>query len=617
MTLAQPAALWGLCAVPLLVVLYLLRVRRREHPVSSVLLWERSAPTVAASRPTRRIERSLLLLLQVLAVAALVVALARPTVVGWSAGGGDLALVLDASLSMRARDVPPTRFDRARAEALQVVRRLRPGQRAAVVLAAPRPLLLSPLTRDHARLRATLGAAQPWDAAGDVAGAAALAASLLPGREGRVLVWTDAARGPLPALPRAAYRILGTSDDNVGIAALRLLRDPAGTEALVVLENTSGAPHRVPLEVLRGDAPVYRATLTLAGGERRAVAVPLAPARPGRGAPEIVRARILVHDALPEDDEAAAVLDPAPLPPVLLVGPGNSYLERVLALLPVARAAEARAADPATWGAFGVVILDRVDPGPLPPGNYLLIGTVPPNVPAGASGTVPRPQIATWDRTDPVLRFVDLEGVRIDRALALAPQGGHVLVQGPAPLVWAYEGKGIRVLLLAFSLEDSDLPLHVAFPILIANSLAWLAGGTGEVHAGDPVEVPAAGAAAATLVPPDGRPLTVRAADGMLVLPPLVRAGVYRLVMPSGDRRFAVGIGGPRSGLIRPGAAPAPPASDAPSQGGAGGAPPAPAPQTPEVLRTRVPLWPWLLLGALAAALGEWALATRRRGGEA
>jgi len=604
MTFAAPAALWGLLAVPLLIALYLLRVRRREQVVSSILLWQRSAPGLAASRPTRRIERSLLLALQILTVAALVAALAQPIVIGRGVGGEDIVLVLDASLSMRARDVAPTRFARARSEALDAVARLRPGQRAGVILAAARPLVLSPLTANRAGLRAALAQAEPWDAPGDVPAAVLLAASLAPGTTGRIIVWTDGARGPLPALSRAVYRILGVSDDNVGITALRILRGPQGTEALVRVENFGRAERRAPLELLRDGAPVYRETLTLGAHATRAVVAPVA----GRG---VLEARIAVRDALPDDDTAVTMLDPAPLPSVLLVSAGNPSLERLLRLLPVARAAEARTADPAAWRAFGIVILDRVETGPLPPGNYAIFGTVPPNLPAGASGMVARPQIATWDRTDPVLRFVELEDVRIDRAASLAPQGGRVLVAGETPLVWAYEGGGIRALLFAFSLEDSDLPRHVAFPILVANMLGWLGGSVADARAGEALQTPALGAEEGTLTLPDSRTMRVRAVDGMFLLPPLARAGLYRLATASGSRTFAVGLGSERAGLIAPGpppaSGPAAPGTGPRAAGDAGGA---------IRILERISLWPWLLLGGVAAAVVEWALATRARGGE-
>ncbi|HLJ62312.1 MAG TPA: VWA domain-containing protein [bacterium] len=601
MSLGAPAALWGLLALPFLVLLYLLRVRRRDHPVSSILLWQRSVPTLAAYRPSRRIERGLLLLLQLLAVAAIVAGLARPALVGRNVAGRDVVFVLDGSLSMRARDVSPTRFDRARGEALALVARLQLGQRAAVVLAAPHPVVLAPITDDFRAVAAALRNAEPWDAAGDVAAAVTVAAAQRPGPNGQIVVWTDAARGPLPAVSGVTYRIVGTSDDNVAITELRVLRDAPTPEALVRVDNYGSAARRVPLEVRLGETLVYRATLELQAGGSRTAVFPVA----GAG---VLRAHLAVRDMLPEDDDATAVLAPTPLPSVLLVGRGNPSLERVLRLLPVARAVATETVNPAAWAAFDVVILDRVDTGPLPPGNYLVIGSVPPNLPVSATGVTPQPEIATWDREDPVLRFVDLRDVRINRALTLVPEGGRVLAAGQTPLLWEYEGRGVRAVLLGFALEDSDLPAHVAFPILVRNSLAWLGGGVDGATAGDEVQIPAGSAAAATLVAPDGRRFDLHPTDGVFVLPPLVRAGLYRFSTAAGERTFAATIGGRDAGVIHPGRAPA----DAES------APPGSrASVVPGSVLVHVPLWPWLLTAAAAAVLGEWALATRRRGGDA
>lgn len=608
MTLGAPGALWGLLAVPFLVLLYLLRVRRRDHPVSSTLLWRWAAPQITGYRPSRRIERSLLLLLQILTAAALVAGLTRPAVIARGVGGADVILVLDTSFSMRAHDVTPTRFARARAEALDLASRLRPGQRAAVVVTAPRAALRVPLTEDRRRVQDALRRADVWDTIGDVAGAVTLAASQPAGEGGRIVVWTDAAHGPLPDLPRVAYRIVGTSDDNVGITAFRVLRDPRGDEALIRVDNFGGTDRRVPLEVRHGDTVVYRTNLEVASGASHTVVFPVT-------ATGVLHARLLVHDMLPEDDEATAVVDPAPLPSVLLVSPGNAYLETLLRLLPVSRAAVARAPDPSTWSAFGVVILDRIDPGPLPPGDYLLIGTVPPNLPARSAGELRHPEIATWDRTDPVLRFVTLEGVRIDRTLALTTQGGRVLIDGEVPLLWAYEGGGIRALLLGFTLQDSTLSVHVSFPVLIANSLAWLGGGPADVRAGEAVQVPAGGGTAADLVGPNGQRQVVRVTDGMFLLPPFDRTGLYTLRTPTASREFAVALGSPAAGLIRPGQLPrAPQPGTVPA-----GAGPAAAPGSAGagVFVTQVVLWPWFLLAAVIAASGEWVLATRRRGGAA
>ena len=592
MIFGVPAALWALAAIPVLVALYLLRVRRRERVVSSVLLWTRSAPSWTAFRPSRRIERSLLLLLQIVAAAGLALALAQPSLLGWAAGGGDVVLVLDASMSMRARDVAPTRFERARAEARDVLARLAPGQHAALVLAASHPVVLVPPTDDRGLLRAALAAAEPWDVAGDVRDAVTLAAQLAPGQHRRILVWTDAARAPVPVLPGVTARVLGSASDNTGIVAFRVLRGAQGASALLRVTNFGGRPVAAPLRVTRDGTPVYTTTLALHPGETRTAVFPVS----GAG---ILRAQLDVRDALPDDKAAETPLDSAALPSVLLVGPDDPPLERLLRVAPVAHAAATRETDPGAWRGYDVVILDRVQTGAVPPGRYLAIGTVPPNLPANPSGVIAAPNFATWDRQDPILRFVDFNGVQVRQALRLAPDSGRVLAAGPSPLLWAYDAGGVRAIVLAFALSDSDLPRHVAFPVLLANALGWLGGDAAALRAGQTFEVPAAGAGDAVLLRPDGQRVRVRARDGVFSLA-LPRAGIYRLETPDGERPFSVALGSERAGIIAP--------------GGAGR-----AESNAAVTRSasRLAMWPWFVLLVASAALGEWALATRRQGGDA
>jgi hypothetical protein len=69
--------LLGLLAVPV-IILYMLRLRRREVLVSSTMLWQKLMRDREANAPWQRLRRNLLLFLQLLILAALVLALARP-----------------------------------------------------------------------------------------------------------------------------------------------------------------------------------------------------------------------------------------------------------------------------------------------------------------------------------------------------------------------------------------------------------------------------------------------------------------------------------------------------------------------------------------------------------
>ena len=112
MPLLAPAALaLGLLALPI-VLLYRLRLRRREKPVSSTWLWRELVRDRAANAPWQRLRRNLLLLLQLLILAALVLALARPALPLPGLGGGNTIVLLDAPASMQAADgAAGTRFD--------------------------------------------------------------------------------------------------------------------------------------------------------------------------------------------------------------------------------------------------------------------------------------------------------------------------------------------------------------------------------------------------------------------------------------------------------------------------------------------------------------------------
>ena len=116
MTLLAPTALAALVVPVVIYVIHWLFGSRRRVRVPALFLWA-DLPQARTGRSRRRIPPfSWLLLLQLLAAALAAVALARP--VGPHEPPRHLALVFDASASMQATDVSPTRFEAARARAL-------------------------------------------------------------------------------------------------------------------------------------------------------------------------------------------------------------------------------------------------------------------------------------------------------------------------------------------------------------------------------------------------------------------------------------------------------------------------------------------------------------------
>src|SRR6266516_5073023 len=90
----------GALVVPALLVLYFLKLRRRELAVSSTLLWRKAIQDLQVNAPFQKLRRNLLLLLQLLLLALLCLALSRP-VANFTPGAPRLSLILiDRSASI-------------------------------------------------------------------------------------------------------------------------------------------------------------------------------------------------------------------------------------------------------------------------------------------------------------------------------------------------------------------------------------------------------------------------------------------------------------------------------------------------------------------------------------
>src|SRR5215207_7257674 len=96
----QAGAIAAGIVVPALLVLYFLKLRRREQSVPSTLLWRKAIQDLQVNAPFQKLRRNLLLLLQMLLLLLLLLALSRP-VTHYTPGAGKISvIVIDRSASM-------------------------------------------------------------------------------------------------------------------------------------------------------------------------------------------------------------------------------------------------------------------------------------------------------------------------------------------------------------------------------------------------------------------------------------------------------------------------------------------------------------------------------------
>ena len=122
-----------------IILLYMLKLRRKQTQVSSTLLWERLLRDKQANAPWQKLKRNLLLLLQLLILAALVLAFARPIFQTPAVASGAVIVLLDASASMNASDLTPSRFESARQTIQTLIDGLAGDSRMTLILVSATP----------------------------------------------------------------------------------------------------------------------------------------------------------------------------------------------------------------------------------------------------------------------------------------------------------------------------------------------------------------------------------------------------------------------------------------------------------------------------------------------
>jgi Ca-activated chloride channel family protein len=234
MSFLAPAAFFLALLIPVIVVMYLLRLRRTEQVVSSVYLWRRMVRDVEANAPWQRLRRNLLLILQLLILAALVLALARPFTWAEGVAGQAAILILDTSASMAAIDVTPSRLEAAKAQALGWVDNLPDDVRVTVIAASDGAQVLAASSQDRRQVRQAIQGTSVGDpgVGSDLTTALELASAIAARQpDTEIAIYSDG-RVALPerlALKGTVrYLPTGISGENQAIGILSLRPTPGG-----------------------------------------------------------------------------------------------------------------------------------------------------------------------------------------------------------------------------------------------------------------------------------------------------------------------------------------------------------------------------------------------------
>ncbi|CAN5404977.1 BatA and WFA domain-containing protein [soil metagenome] len=528
-------------AVPALLVLYFLKLRRREMEVSSTLLWKKAIQDLQVNAPFQKLRRNLLLILQMMVLLALCLALSRPVTFFKPGAGKSTVILIDHSASMNAMDIDKrktSRLDEAKRQAKDLVNTMQRGASALVIAFADESgnKTVQSFTTDTNALKNAIDSIEPTDRRSQMKLAYQLADANMgynPDQlrqtteppdvevfsDGRVL---DANELSIKAKPK--FNQIGTDQaGNIAVVALSAKRNyDRPTEVQIFARLANFGPQPVSTDVELGVAVI---DATEPRGEdfktRGVAAVNLPPVRWSDDAwlakPEhkgerdeayiakdsveftldlTTAATIRIEhktregDLLAADNVAFVSVPPPKALSVLLVTEGNPFMEKILGSLNLR---DPQVLSPVEYEEklptnFDLIIFDRAyTPMKLPPaGNFIYFGSIAPGLKlapetdAGKAVMMENVGVLDWRRDHPILKGLSLGKIYALEAIKLrVPPESEVLIEGTkGPLMVLHrEGRSTH-LVVAFNAFESHWPVTVSFPIFMYQAVQFMAAGS-------------------------------------------------------------------------------------------------------------------------------------------
>ncbi|MFH1417104.1 MAG: VWA domain-containing protein [Planctomycetota bacterium] len=566
------ALIFASIAVPLLLLLYFLKLKRQDRKISSTLLWKKAVQDLQVNAPFQKLRRNLLLFLQLLILAGVLLAIAKPVGNFRRQPERNIVLLIDRSGSMKTLEADGRpRLAWAQDAAEEFVSNLPDRSRTMVISFANRANVVCSFTNDKRRLARLIREIEPTDAASNIGEAlqlsVAYSSSLVD--ENRTGVPDAAQRGSADIeffsdgriadadqeyvlRGQMLYHRIGAAVDNVGIVGFAVRRDydrPGLLSVFAEVENFGPTPVESDIslllngELLHGPGSIHEVRLgpaartsdgsskTSGDSDEASSALPARETVVFEISHEdagIVEVRLHREDALAIDNSVSGPIDPPREVRILVVsdrveakyflakGFKDSLEIKDYTVMEGGEYENAPDEELVLEGrsAFDLVVLDRHDTDRLPPGNYVFLGGLPIIEGVARGDSVKQDVLVVWDERHPLLRSVQLDDIMVTEWKRLTlPRHAHKLIEGKDSTVMAFiTDPGHRYVITAFDILDSNLPMDIPFPILLQNMVMYLAG-SGLVEEGRLIKP---GHTVNIPVPPGAEEATVKRPDGLI-----------------------------------------------------------------------------------------------------
>ena len=461
----NPSFLFLLFLEAIIIILYLIKPKRLRIKVPSLILWEKTIEEKNLGRWFKKLPKNLLLLFQLLILFFLVLSLSKPILSLPSIGSKPTIIILDSSASMASRDILPSRFQKAKSEIINLIKR-NPSP-IKMIIAKDKPEVI--LNKNEREIEKELEREKVFLGEGNLEESIRKAESLSKGIPHEIHIFTDGS-DPI-SIPKDStnpyfLHIIGRESFNIGILDGRIFpKNENVYEIFLKIGNFSQKPQEFNLRIMQDNNKLKEEKIRIDPKEIKVVKSEI-PKVTGKIVGEIDE-----KDFLEEDNKAFFYI-PIFSPKVLLVTLGNPFLEKALRSIPNLKLDIRKDFINIDLKNYNFYIFDGLIPYADISGNFLFIGGYPGINPQNIE-KIGKVKILSWE-DHPITRFLQLYGISIDNAYTFKDENLKPLIYSDkGPVAYIYEKDNSKGIVLSFDLLSSSFIYSDSFPIFIYNLLRY------------------------------------------------------------------------------------------------------------------------------------------------
>lgn len=515
--------LFFLLIIPIILILYLLKKNYEDQEISSILLWRQLILDIEANRWWKRLQKNILLFLQLLFAILVIFALLKPIFPTNQLIANHSIIIMDNSASMLTKEQDTTRFQLAKEEIYNRIDSISSNQSITLILAEEKPKVLISKSSNKDQLKEAIKEVPINYGSTDDSAALSFAQSIAMTEIDTGILWiSDGANQSFMESDRLVepipfeHLLIGSMRENVAITSFVTQETSNEIQGMIKIDNTGSNIKVAKISIYNAEDQLLDVnSFEIKGKSTYSYLIKALPQ-----SSYYYGVLDVEGDPLEQDNLLYSVSYKSKERTGILITEGNRFLHQGLGLLQNFQLSTTNQNQITNQirEHTDIWVYDSVTPTKLPEGNLLLFApkeSTPWFSYFGEKEVQGTPQIV--NEAHSINQHVPWDQVYINKIIKLDNlKGFEPLVQlGDETIISAGIIDGRKIIIAHFALQQSDMPLRPAFPIFLQNAVQWL-------------------------TPIQSLPIGIAKADQVITIPFMAGSSNRKVILPSREEELIV-----------------------------------------------------------------------------